>query len=178
MSMIGSEKLEDAVLQSTEPSEILAQLNKGIKISLRQSGSDESTRDGMDIALCSVDTTNLIVNYAGANRPFWLIRNGQTEIEEIKATKIAIGGLTEDSQLFSSHKIKLQQGDTFYIFSDGYADTFSGQGGKKLTTKKFKEILVGCQNKTMREQEKHLDNFIENKIIPFFECKKSINQIW
>ncbi|HET6991746.1 MAG TPA: 7TM diverse intracellular signaling domain-containing protein, partial [Bacteroidia bacterium] len=142
MSMIGSEKLDDALSQTTNTSEILSHLNKGIKTSLRQSDSDESTRDGMDIAICSVDTTNCIVNYAGANRPIWIIRKSQQAIEEIKATKKAIGGLTEDNQHFETHEIKLQHGDTFYIFSDGYADTFNGEQGKKLTTKKFKEILL------------------------------------
>ena len=162
MSMIGSEKLDDAVSQSADTSEILRQLNKGIKNSLHQSDSDESTRDGMDIALCSVDINNRIVKYAGANRPLWIIRKGQTVVEEIKGTKTAIGGLTEDSQHFDSHEIKLQQDDTFYIFSDGYADTFGGKEEKKLTTKKFKEILLSIQDKSMADQEAHLDSFIED----------------
>lgn len=161
VSIIGSERLEDAVAQSEEPSKILKLLNKGVKISLRQSDSDESTRDGMDIALCSVDLENHIVKYAGANRPFWIIRKGQKQIEEIKATKMAIGGLTDDEQYFDTHELQLQQGDTFYIFSDGYADTFGGENGKKLTTKRFKEILLEIVDKTMEEQEKFLDNFIE-----------------
>ena len=162
MSMIGSEKLDDALAHSSDTSEILRHLNKGIKTSLHQSeDSNESTRDGMDIALCSVDLVNRIVKYAGANRPFWFIRNGQTAVEEIKATKKAIGGFTEDSQHFDSHEIKLQQGDTFYISTDGYADTF-GKQDKKLTTKKFKEILLSIQDKSLKEQEHHLDNFIED----------------
>ena len=110
----------------------------------------------------NIKIQNIIVKYAGANRPLWIIRNGQTNVEEIKATKTAIGGLTEDNQHFDTHEIKLQQGDTFYICTDGYADQFSGQDGKKLMTRKFKEILVSIQNKTMQEQEKHLDNFVEN----------------
>jgi serine phosphatase RsbU (regulator of sigma subunit) len=162
MSMIGSEKLDDAVSLSSDTSEILKQLNNGIKNSLHQSDSIESTRDGLDIALCSVDTVNRIVKYAGANRPFWIIRNGQTTIEEIPATKKAIGGFTEDNQHFDTHEIKLQQGDTFYIFTDGYADTFGGQEGKKLTIKKLKQMLLDIQNKTMQEQEKQLDNFVED----------------
>ncbi|MBI3501169.1 MAG: tetratricopeptide repeat protein [Bacteroidetes bacterium] len=162
MSMIGSEKLDDALAHSADTSKILSHLNKGIKVSLHQTDSNESTRDGMDIALCSVDTDARVVKYAGANRPLWIIRNGQTVVEEIKATKKAIGGFTEDNQHFDSHEIKLQQGDTFYLSTDGYADTFSGQDGKKLMTKRFKEILLDIQTKTMQEQEKYLDDFIEN----------------
>ncbi len=162
MSMIGSEKLEDAVSNSTDTSEILKQLNKGIKFSLHQSDSDESTRDGMDIALCSVDKENRSIKFAGANRPIWIIRNGQEDIEEIKGTKSAVGGSSEDNQHFDTHVIQLQRGDTFYISTDGYADTFGGQKEKKLTTKKFKEILLSIQNKSLKEQGIHLDNYIED----------------
>jgi serine phosphatase RsbU (regulator of sigma subunit) len=162
MSILCSEKLEDAISKSNDTSEILKISNKSIKASLQQSDSNESTRDGMDIALCSIDSVNGVVKYAGANRPIWIIRTEQTEVEEIKATKTAIGGLTEDNQHFETHEIKLKRGDTFYICTDGYADQFSGQDGKKLMTKKFKEILISIQNKTMQEQEKYLDNFVEN----------------
>jgi serine phosphatase RsbU (regulator of sigma subunit) len=162
MSMIGFGKLDEAVAHSSDTSEILKHLNIGIKNSLHQSDSIESTRDGMDIAICSVDTKSRIIKYAGANRPLWLIRNNMTEIEEIKGTKKAIGGLTDDNQHFNSHELKLQKGDTFYISTDGYADQFGGQNGKKLMTKKFKEILLEIRNKPMKDQKNHLDNFIEN----------------
>jgi PAS domain S-box-containing protein len=162
MSMIGSEKLTDAISQSTDNSEILQHLNKGIKKSLHQSDSKESTKDGMDIAICSIDTKNRIIKYAGANIPLWVIREKKTEVEEIKGTKKAIGGFTEDNQHFDNHEIKLQQGDSIYISTDGYADQFNGQDGKKLKTNNFKNILLGIQNMTMQEQEKHLDNFVEN----------------
>jgi len=161
MSIIGSEKLSLAVEQSTDTSHILNYLNKELKNSLHQSEDKESTRDGMDIAICSIDMKSHIVRYAGANRPFWLIRKGKSEIEEIKATKKAIGGFTEDDQHFDSHEIELEQGDTFYIFSDGYADTFGGPNQKKLTTKNFKQLLIAIQDKTMPQQEQCLDDHIE-----------------
>jgi serine phosphatase RsbU (regulator of sigma subunit) len=161
MSMIGSEKLNDAVSNSNEPSTILNLLNKGIKASLRQSQHDDSTRDGMDIALCRIDKTGQL-NYAGANRALWLIRKGSLQLEEIKPTKKAIGGLTEDEWQFDSHTFLLSEGDTLYLATDGYADTFSGITNKKLTTRKFKQLLLDIQDKTMPEQQKHLGRFIEN----------------
>lgn len=159
MSMIGSEKLNDAVAQSSHPSDILKKLNIGVKTSLRQSGNDDSTRDGMDIALCKIDLQNCRLHYAGANRPLWIVRKGQVQVEEIKATKKAIGGLTADDQHFDSHEIQLTKGDTFYIFSDGYADLFNGINGKKLTTKKLKQLLLDIQGKSMQQQEVHLEEF-------------------
>jgi tetratricopeptide (TPR) repeat protein len=186
MSLIGTEKLKDAVSQSSDTSEILNLLNRGIKTSLRQSENNESTKDGMDIALVSLSFVNshsslekpndqmtndqCLLHYAAANRPIWIIRKNQKEtsgepsrtIEEIKATKKAIGGFTDDNQHFDTHQIQLLQGDTFYIFTDGYADQFGGPDRKKLMTKKFKEILLEIQHKTMKEQEQHLNTFIEN----------------
>jgi sigma-B regulation protein RsbU (phosphoserine phosphatase) len=163
MSMIGAEKLDEGVELSSSTSEILRVLNTGIKTSLKQSDlNDDSTRDGMDLALCSVDTVNRVVNYSGANRPLWIIRKGAAEIEEIKATKKAIGGFTVFSQAFESHTVQLNEGDTFYLCSDGYADTFNGETGKKMNTKRFKEMLVNIQSMSMNDQQRHLSDFLDN----------------
>ena len=161
MSLIGYERLDDAVSQDTNTSVILELLNKGVKKSLRQSNDHNSTRDGMDIALISFKSDKGIVNFSAANRPLWIIRNGKKEIEEIKGTKAAIGGLTDDNQIFENHEITVSSGDTFYIFTDGFSDQFGGKSGKKLMSKKFKEILLNIQHLTMKEQEQHLENFIE-----------------
>ncbi len=162
LSMIGMEKLNEAVSHSQEPSEILQRLNKGIKISLHQSENLDSTKDGMDIAFCAIDMDKRVVKYAGANRPIWIIRKGEGIVEEIKATKKAIGGYTEDDQNFDMHEILLKEGDTFYIFSDGYSDSFGGKNGKKLMTRRFKEVLLNIQEKNMSEQETYLEHFIES----------------
>lgn len=166
MSMIGNEKLKDAVDVTHEPGEILSELNKQLKQALRQSGDASSTRDGMDLSLCTVPayfngSNEMRVKYAGANRPLWVIKKGAQEVQELKATKHAIGGLTADHQAFDQHEITLQKGDTFYLFTDGYADQFGGPNVKKLMTKKFKDILLSIQDKSMTEQQHHLDEFIE-----------------
>jgi serine phosphatase RsbU (regulator of sigma subunit) len=84
------------------------------------------------------------------------------EIEEIKANKKAIGGHTDDDQVFDTHLLHLTTGDTVYVCSDGFADQFGGTEDKKLQTKKFKEILMQIQSQTMEEQHLFLDNFIDN----------------
>ena len=162
MSMICSEKLGDAVAQCSGTSEILKHLNVGIKNTLHQTENSDSTRDGMDIAICQIDIESRIVRYSGANRPLWIIRKDDLVIEEIKATKKAIGGFTDDNQYFDSHEFKLNEGDSFYISTDGYADQFGGHSGKKLMAKLFKKILLDIQHKPMCEQEKHLNEFIED----------------
>ncbi len=162
MSMIGMDKLDAAVRQHDNPSSILSDLNREIKKSLRQSDRVDSTRDGMDIALCVIDAARQKLSYAGANRPLWIIRNGTREIEEYKATKKAIGGLTPDDTLFDEHEIICNPGDCFYLFSDGYADLFGGPDNKKITTRRFKEMLLQMQDAPMEKQKDFLNAFSDN----------------
>lgn len=162
MSLIGTTKLTDAVAQSSSASDILMFLNRAIKTALKQTDGNESTRDGMDIALCVVNKQTRVLTFAGANRPLWLIRKNTKEVEEIKATKCAIGGLTIDNQHYDATAVNLAEGDAFYISTDGYADQFSGKTEKKLMTKKFKEILVDIQSQSMQEQKVFLANFIND----------------
>jgi serine phosphatase RsbU (regulator of sigma subunit) len=162
MSMLGIEKLNEASAQGSDVSEILCQLNRSLKKALGQSGREGETRDGMDIALIRIDPgTSAKVQYAGANRPLWLVRKDSGAILEIKATKTAIGGHTPDDQSFAKHELNLQTGDTLYLFSDGYADQFS-DSGKKFMTRRFREMLVDIQAKSMSEQKLALNAFHED----------------
>ncbi len=163
MSMIGSEKLEYAVHNASEPAKILGILNTEIRDALKQSEIPNTSHDGMDVALCRIDTSNGIVHFSGANRPLWITKNLQKGvINEIKPDKLSIGGFTPADQLFGQHEVKPDPGDTFYIFSDGFADTFNGKSGKKLTTKRFRNLILSMQDVPFNEQEHFLDNFIED----------------
>ena len=158
MSLIGKENLDKAVSQSVHPGTILTLLNKGVKKSLRQNHQD-ATRDGMDAAICVIEDQSL--RYSGANRPLWIIRKGSSEVEEIKATKCAIGGLTTDDQLFEEHSVDCKSGDRVYLFSDGYPDQFGGPLQKKLTSKKFRQWLLESMDLNCKEQGEFLKTKLE-----------------
>ena len=158
MSIIGSSLIKSIINEKniTTPSGILDALNEGIIHSLKQHESE--THDGMDISICSLDTEKMSLEFAGANRPLWLIRN--SELIVYTADKFPIGGLQiKHNNQFTNHQIKIQQKDTIYLFSDGYADQFGGEQGKKLMTKKLKEILVSIQHLGMSEQKVYLQNY-------------------
>ena len=168
MSMVATDMLNDALVHTKKVDEILAHTNRSIRVALKQSSDDDSTRDGMDLALCCFDENTNRLKYAGAYRPLWLIRTTLSPegragvgftLAEYKATKAAIGGLTEDNQVFQLNEIQLQKGDTIYLSSDGYADQFS-PADKKLMTKRFKEILLSIQHLSMPEQGNYLEKFI------------------
>ncbi len=119
--------------------------------------SDEEVKDGMDIALCSLEGNKL--QYAGAHNPLWIIRNG--EIIEIKANKQPIGKF-ENPLPYTTHTFNLQKGDSIYIFSDGYVDQFGGKKGKKFKAKAFRSLLKSIQNRPMDEQKLLMEEAFEN----------------
>lgn len=165
MSMIGNEKLKDAVDVSHIPGRIIEELNIGLKGALRQSG-ETGTRDGMDISVLTLPTDyhqheTIKVEYAGANRPLWIIKDKSGEVIEYKATKHAVGGFTPDDQPFANNEIELSRKDTLYLFSDGYADQFGGTNHKKMMTKRFKDILLEINPMDMQQQKEYLANFFE-----------------
>jgi PAS domain S-box-containing protein len=160
MSLLGSEKLLMAVQNELTPGATLSFLDRSIKNSLHHSESEKSILDGMDIALCSLDLKNKIIQFAGARRPIWIFRNKENILEEIKGTKKDIGGWNLETQMFETHEIQLKNDDTFYLFSDGFADQF-GENNKRLMTKRFKEQLLSIQHLSLPEQKIALKNFFD-----------------
>jgi serine phosphatase RsbU (regulator of sigma subunit) len=114
----------------------------------------------MDIALCAIDTKKRTLEYAGANNPLYIIRNG--ELIQTKPDKLAIGGIEHDDQKYTTQTIQLEKGDVFYVFSDGYADQFGGPKGKKFMYKQFKETLCNIALLNLGEQKAKLDEIIEH----------------
>ena len=117
--------------------------------------SNESVKDGMDIALCSIDLSKKVIEFSGANNPLWILREGASEIEEIKGDKQPIG-VYNYSQPFTNHTVKIGAGDTLFLFSDGYADQFGGEKGKKLKYKPFKEMLINISSHDLEKQSEIL----------------------
>ena len=138
----------------TIPGEILDKTREIVVQEFKK--SEEDVKDGMDIALCSIEGMKL--QYAGAYNPLWIIRNG--EIIETKANKQPIGQF-ENPEPYTTHSFDLEQGDTIYIFSDGYVDQFGGERGKKFKAKAFRELLLSIQDKAMEEQKTSIDETFE-----------------
>jgi serine phosphatase RsbU (regulator of sigma subunit) len=164
MSMIGSKELSEAVSESASPAQILRELNIGVRSTLKQNNLELGIKDGMDIGLVHIgkeSKTGCKVAFAGANRPLWVLKRGAGNILEIKPTKAAIGGYTPDAQEFEQHNIQLRKGDSIYLFSDGYADQFGGESGKKMMTRRLKELMVECSELPMRAQEDRLRTYFD-----------------
>lgn len=139
----------------TKPGEIL---DKAREIVVQEfSKSDEDVKDGMDIALCSIEGQKL--EYAGAYNPLWIIRNG--EIIETKANRQPVGKQINPKP-FTTFTIDLEKNDLIYLFSDGFVDQFGGEHGKKFKAKAFRELLLNIQNESIIKQKELIHDTFKN----------------
>jgi serine phosphatase RsbU (regulator of sigma subunit) len=161
MSMIGMNYLSHIVNDKdiSSPDHALLELDKKVRAALKQDTDNES-KDGMDIALCSFHPEKRILHYGGANRPMILIRNG--ELKEISPSKFAIGGPYNPNKKFEYHTFNLEKNDILYFFSDGITDQFGGPKGKKITKRKFLDFLLENHLEPMALQKFKLHDFFEN----------------
>ncbi|MBL4705924.1 MAG: tetratricopeptide repeat protein [Flavobacteriales bacterium] len=157
----------------TAPAKILDKTRELVIETFAKSGDD--VKDGMDIALCAFDLVTghsgeKKVVYSGANNPLWIVRKTELltqEQREARSTIIHNGvsliehksdkqpiGLYQGMKDFTQEEIELYSGDSLYLFTDGFADQFGGEKGKKFMYKPFKKFLIEIHRKPMAEQRK------------------------
>jgi serine phosphatase RsbU (regulator of sigma subunit) len=161
MSMLGMSYLNEIVQTRgiTQANQVLNELRRQIRNSLRQHGQPEESKDGIDMALCVLDEKNKALQYAGANNPLYLIRdnNGGPELTEYKPDRMPLGYYQGRFQTFTNQDIQLEYGDVIYLFSDGFIDQKGGREGKKFLSKNFKKLLMEIYEEPMQDQQMILD---------------------
>ena len=157
MSMLNIACLDKAVTEGiTEPDLLLNETRKLIIENLKNDGSEEGGKDGMDGSLICYDFKNNKLCYAAANNPIWIVRNN--ELIELKSDKMPVGKHDKDQTPFTRHEIQLQKDDVVYSLTDGMPDQFGGAKGKKFMYKQLKELLLSIVSFPMEEQKATLKN--------------------
>lgn len=157
MSILGVAFLNEIVNKAVtvRANEILNQLTGQLIKSLHQTGKDDETRDGMEMAMCVIDFEKQKLQYAGAFRPLYLIRDG--ELKEFKGDPMPIGIYEQEDQSFSNTEILFKQNDIIYLFTDGYVDQLGGSDRKTFRSENLKKLLLDIKNKPMNEQKEALE---------------------
>ena len=151
MSLVGHNVLNTVTKVFTKPSQILNNANRLAVDVLRPVDGETYMRDGMDIALCTIDQKAMTLEFSGAHNPVYIVRNG--ELITIESDPFSIGSYINNEREFTNHNVNLRDGDCLYIFSDGYADQFGGPKGKKFMRKRFRELLLEISHLPMPEQK-------------------------
>jgi serine phosphatase RsbU (regulator of sigma subunit) len=163
---LGKTKLED-------PGVILDNLRVKIKEMLVQQGSVEEQKDGMDMAIAIIHKEKKELHFAGANHPLFLVRHSSQHsgsepepgvasdgndfhLFELKGDRQPIGVYWQERK-FTTHRMRLMDRDTLYVFTDGFIDQFGGERRKKFKIHRFKELLLSIQGEPMRKQKQLLE---------------------
>ena len=185
MSILAINALNYAVLNKgiDSPAKILKTCNDYVFDTMKYYNShqlDYHTRDGIDMLLCKLNRRNMELQYAGANRPLYLVRSIVSEeseniglatedyklnqyknelIFEVKPTKKTVGTIaSEDSNIFDLKKVQLQKNDMVYLTTDGYADQFGGERSKKFMISRLKNLMVLVHHLTAEDQKKAIES--------------------
>jgi tetratricopeptide (TPR) repeat protein len=183
MSMLGVSFLNEIIRkeENTNPAKILIDLREHVMASMMESKGNSIQFDGMDIGLCVINTTSLMLQFAGANIPCWIATRSANEEEstervellngliELKPDKMPIARY-EKMEEFTIVEYQLEKGDIIYIASDGFADQFGGQEGKKYQKSRLIELISQNSTRKLAEQKQILE-------VEFEKWKGSRNQL-
>ncbi len=185
MSILGVSFLREIVSKEgiTHPGTILDRLRTEIITALHQRGVQGEQQDGMDMSLITINHKTNTLQFAGANNSLYVITNSELGITnnriiendsskskiqnsklrfyEVKPDKMPIA-IYYKMTSFNTTEILLHPNDQIYLFSDGYADQFGGEKGKKFKYQPFKNILIGNANKPMHQQKEALEKAFDS----------------
>lgn len=170
MSILGISLLNGIVNKSPDikADEILNQLRGQIIKSLHQTGKRNETRDGMEMALCVIDSKEEKIQFSGASRPLYLIRDN--EFFELKGSSMPIGIYLDEENSFTIKEMEVKKGDLIYLFTDGYVDQIGETSRKTLRSEHLKKILMDIHQQPMQVQKRLLEKIFE-------EWKGNVEQI-
>jgi serine phosphatase RsbU (regulator of sigma subunit) len=151
MSMIGNNLLYQIVVneKNSEPDKILTKLHTAVQKVLKQEANNN--KDGMDVAICAINPSLKTIEFAGVHRP--LIIFSGNKMTEIKGNKVSIGGsFMPEKWRVDKHIIEYQNGDTLYLYTDGFGDQFNdAENPKKYTGRRMRTILQEIQEEVLEE---------------------------
>jgi serine phosphatase RsbU (regulator of sigma subunit) len=170
MSILGLTFLNDLVNKDVtiNANEVLTRLKDHVIKTLHQKKNNKSTRDGMEMALFILDLEKNKLQFSGARRPLYIVRDKQ--LTELTGDRMPLGIYDDGESLFTNKEFEFKKNDILYLFSDGYVDQLGGPDRKTFKTKQFKELLLNICHLPMNEQKAVLETTLE-------EWRSDIEQI-
>lgn len=155
MSMIGHMLMAEIVngQKIASPAEILEQLDHRIRMTLRQTGSDSQSQDGMDLAVCAYDPDKKECTYSGALTSIF-VHDG-SELNTISGDTRNVGGTPLREHLnrpFTNHVFPVTVQTKIYMMTDGYLDQFGGANDEKFNLSRMRQLLSDVAEFPMTDQ--------------------------
>ncbi|MEH0156952.1 SpoIIE family protein phosphatase [Limibacter armeniacum] len=137
LTVIASEILDKIIVDKHcwSPKKILTRLDE--EMSFRLKHENRANLDGLEAGVLAIDNNLNVALYSGAKRPLIYWKSEENDYEIIKGTKKAVGNSMNVESEYREEVFKVNKGDRFYLFSDGYVDQFGGDENKKYSKKRF-----------------------------------------
>lgn len=180
MSLVGSSYFSKAIKEKNleSPAAVLDFINSEFPKALAT--NDVSITDGMDLALCFLNTERTRLGFSGAHRNCWIlnttdkwrereVRDGIDQrfddknvvLLELKGNRQGIGK-SHESQPFDDVEVPVFSGDRVVLFTDGYVDQFGGEANKKFRNSQLRRVLIDNMSLSAKEIEGVLVDTINN----------------
>jgi tetratricopeptide (TPR) repeat protein len=138
---------------------ILNKLRTRLIKSLQDRGINADDQNSINVSLCIWDKNDNTLQFSGAFNSLYFIRD--RKLHEYKGDRLNIGMESNLDKVFTCHKIDLQQGDTIYLFTDGYYNQLSGDNFRKMARQRFKNYLLENSIFSLHEQRAQLYDYFE-----------------
>ncbi len=157
MSMMSTSLLNEIIIDKgiTQVNKVLETMRTQLIQALHQHEDNVETRDGLDIALISVDMKQRKVDFAAAGHKIYI--TGKRRCEEIKGDYFSVGYSFGKEKPFTIKHLELVEGDTIHLTSDGYVDQFGGDNRKKFGRPAFMQLMDSIKTAPMNEQKTILE---------------------
>ncbi len=155
MTLIGNDLLNRIVKEAevTSPELILHELNLGLRKKLKQ--AETENRDGIDLAIITVDKTEESITFAGAKAHALVIKN--EHLLYLKGDRHPAGGLQKDGELiYGQQRISTKGVSAIYVFSDGFQRQPGGPHCQKFMPKAFRQLLFSLSALPPEQQKERL----------------------
>lgn len=156
MSLMGNDYLHQIITDKNIRDTAIAvtRLNERVISSLRKRTS-AGIRDGMDLAMCVIDTKGNELMFTGAKRPALILREGK--IITLPADRLSVGEIPLEGEVFTSNTVSIKAGDEIFLYSDGLTDQFGGGADKKWKVVRFRELLRQHSGESMEDKRRLIE---------------------
>lgn len=161
MSLLSISSLNEIVIEkkTTEPNLVLDALREKIIRVMNPEGTLQKSYEGMDGSLCRYNFATSELSFSTANNGVWIVSDGK--LNEYKGDKQPIG-FHSDPRPFELKTVKLKKKDVIYTYTDGFADQFGGEKGKKFKYKQLQTLLLSIADQPMEDQKKVLEKSLKD----------------
>ena len=159
MSMIGSRLLSEIVLEQniSSPKAILENLDKKVKLALRQETTDNN--DGMDMSVCMIEKENnsFHITYSGAKSDLYYFSHKNDDITILSSERRSIGGSKQKrgNIQFTNKDFYLFKDDMLWLTTDGIIDQ-NNSDRKRFGTPRFIEMLKKAKDMNLKKQKRFI----------------------